>query len=284
MRAILVTGASTGIGQRSCTDLANAGFLVFAGVRKLSDGEQFKNNPNISTVLLDITNTEQIHEAHNTISKRVGDHGLYGLFNNAGIAIGGPLELLPLDSLRNQFEVNVIAQISVTQIFLPLLRKAKGARLLFTGSQSGYFTKPYVAPYSASKHALEAVVNSLRFELRNMDIHVSLLQPGVIKTPIWNKSLDLGNEIEKQMDKKHYHFYESDMDFIKKGVSLSSHSGIDASVVGRDVLHVFNSDQPKIRYKIGMDAKITFLMSRLPDKMREFLVSKKIKNLKKKLR
>lgn len=283
MKAILVTGASTGIGKQSCQDLADKGYLVFAGVRKLEDGEQFKNNPNISPIILDITKKDQIESALLTIEKRVGDHGLYGLFNNAGIALGGPLELLPLEEIRFQFEVNVVAQISILQSFLPLLRKAKKARILFTGSQSGYFTKPYVAPYSASKHALEAIVNSLRYELREMNIFVSMLQPGVIKTPIWLKSLKAGDAVEAKMDKTHFSYYQEDMAFLKKGVELSSKIGISVNEVSAKVIHAFESDQPKIRYKIGRDAKIGFLLSRLPDSWREALVWKKIEKLKQKL-
>lgn len=283
MKAILVTGASTGIGQQSCIDLAEKGFLVFAGVRKEQDGLQFKNNPHISPIILDITKESNQLSAFEIIEKRVGDHGLYGLFNNAGIALGGPLELLPLEQIRNQFEVNVIAQIATLQTFLPLMRKAPNGRILFTGSQSGYFTKPYVAPYSASKHALEAIVNSLRYELRDMNIFISLLQPGVIKTPIWNKSLESGSKVENEMDKTHYDLYEEDMNFLKKGVKLSSEIGIEASKVSQKVVHAFYDNNPKIRYKIGKDAKIGFVLSRLPDEWREFLVWRKIAKLKKKL-
>lgn len=283
MKSILITGASTGIGKKSTFDLADAGFFVFAGVRREEDKKPFLNNPNISPIILDITNEEHLNLAFDTIQKRVGDHGLFGLFNNAGIAIGGPLEILPLDRIRQQFEVNVTAQLAVTQKFLPLIRKSPAGRIVFTGSQSGYFTKPYVAPYSASKHALEAIVNSLRFEVRKMNIKVSLIQPGVIKTPIWKKSLAAGQKIEEEMDKEHFSHYEEDMDFLKKGVELSSQIGIEPSAVSRKVCDAFSSNNPRIRYKVGRDAYVTFLLSRLPDRMREHLVFKKISKLKKKL-
>ena len=187
--AVVITGASTGIGAASAVELARRGFSVFAGVRKRCDGERLKaQSPHIVPLLLDVTDAGQIAAAAETVGRAVGDAGLAGLVNNAGIVVAGPLEILPLDQLRLQLEVNVVGQIAVTQAFLPLLRKARG-RIVNMGSFNGRIASPYLAPYAASKHALEALSDAMRLELRAWGIRVSVIEPGATTTPIWDKSL-----------------------------------------------------------------------------------------------
>ena len=187
--AVVITGASTGIGAASATELARHGFSVFAGVRKQRDGERLTaQSGHIVPLLLDVTNSEQIASAAETVCRSVGDAGLAGLVNNAGIVVAGPLEILPLDQLRLQLEVNVVGQIAVTQAFLPLLRKARG-RIVNMSSLNGRIASPYLAPYAASKHALEAVNNAIRLELRAWGIRVLVIEPGATTTPIWDKAI-----------------------------------------------------------------------------------------------
>ena len=145
-------------------------------------------SPDIIPLLLDVTDSAQIAAAAETVGRAVGDAGLAGLVNNAGIVVAGPLEILPLDQLRLQLEVNVVGQIAVTQAFLPLLRKARG-RIVNMSSLNGRIASPYLAPYAASKHALEAVNNAIRLELRAWGIRVSVIEPGATTTPIWDKSI-----------------------------------------------------------------------------------------------
>ena len=151
-RAVLVTGTSTGIGQACALELDKLGFRVFASVRKEADAERVKSQASgrLTTVMMDVTDEGTIQEVARGIEESVGETGLYGLVNNAGIAVPGPLECVPLDRVRYQLEVNVIGQLAVTQAFLPLIRAAKG-RVVNMGSISGIVAPPYLGPYSASK-------------------------------------------------------------------------------------------------------------------------------------
>src|SRR4029078_2071949 len=164
-RVFLFTGASTGIGAACAIGCALRGMTVFAGVRNLMAGAALnaEGGAAIIPLHLDVTDRESIKRAADSVKRHVGESGLSGLVNNAGIAIGSPLELIPLDQLRRQLEVNVIGQIAVTQAVLPLLRRARG-RIVNMGSIAGRSTIPMMGPYSASKHALEALTDALRLE------------------------------------------------------------------------------------------------------------------------
>jgi NAD(P)-dependent dehydrogenase (short-subunit alcohol dehydrogenase family) len=184
----IVTGASSGIGQACAVRLARAGWRVLAGVRREGDAPE-----GTEELLLDVTDAEQIRDA----AERVDE--LNGLVNNAGIALGSPLELVPVDQLRHQLEVNLVGQVAVTQALLPALRRAKG-RIVFMGSIAGRSALPFLAPYAASKHALEAVADSLRLELKPFGIPVSIVEPGSIRTAIWGRSAARADELAATMD------------------------------------------------------------------------------------
>src|SRR5216684_7141096 len=182
---IVITGASTGIGEACALRLDGLGYRVFAGVRRFADGEALKkkSSDRLSPVMLDVTSEESITAAVRT----VGDVPLAGLVNNAGIVVAGPLELIPIAMWRKQLEVNVIGQVAVTQAFLPMLRAGCG-RIVNMGSIAGRSALPFSGPYCASKFALEGLTDSLRMELRQFGISVSIIEPGAVKTPIWEKT------------------------------------------------------------------------------------------------
>ena len=188
--AVVITGASTGIGEACALHLDKLGFRVFAGIRKAVDGDSLRQRASerLVPVRLDVSDQMEIDEAARHIIQALGGHGLAGLINNAGIVVGGMLEFLPLEALRRQLEVNVVGQIAVTQALLPSLRKARG-RIVNIGSVAGLISSPFTGAYSASKFALEALTDSLRMELRPWKIHVSLIEPGFIQTPILKKSV-----------------------------------------------------------------------------------------------
>ena len=188
MRTALVTGASSGIGQACAVALVSSGWRVLAGVRREGDAPE-----GTEEVLLDVTEPEQIQDAAGRVEQ------LDGLVNNAGIALSAPLELVPPEELRYQLEVNVVGQIAVTQALLPALRRARG-RIVFVGSIAGRSALPFLGPYAASKHALEAVADSLRVELRPFGIHVSIVEPGTIKTKIWSTSAARAERLAAGMD------------------------------------------------------------------------------------
>src|SRR3972149_6942761 len=198
--AVVVTGASTGIGRACVQRLDTMGFRVFGGVRREVDGESLKSETSdrVTPILIDVTDSVSIASAAEVVAAAVGEAGLAGLVNNAGIPVPGPLEFLPLEDIRRQLEVNVIDQIAVTQAFLPLLRKGRG-RIVNVGSIAGKFATPFLGPYTASKHAMEGLSDALRQELRPWGIHVALVEPGSIATPIWQKGQANANEIEQRL-------------------------------------------------------------------------------------
>ena len=165
--SVVITGASTGIGAACALALDKLGYRVFAGVRNPADGEQLQRQagPRLMPIRLDVTDEASIAAAHHTVSAMMGEQGLAGLINNAGIGVVGPIEALPLAGWRRQFDVNLFGLIAVTQAFLPLIRKGQG-RIVNMGSIAGRAAMPFMAPYGASKHALVAVTDALRIVLQ----------------------------------------------------------------------------------------------------------------------
>ena len=279
-RFVLITGASTGIGAACAMGCAGQGMTVFAGVRNPDAGAALRarGGAAIIPLELDVTEGESIERAAGMVEHHVGDAGLFGLVNNAGIAIGSPLELIPLAQLRRQLEVNVVGQIAVTQAVLPLLRRARG-RIVNMGSIAGRGTIPMTGPYSASKHALEALTDALRLELYPWGIEVSIIEPGAIATPIWDKSLQISLDVEKDIPVETKHLYEAAAARIKETMSVAAARAIPPDAVVRAVLHALTAKRPKTRYLVGRDAKLRALMLKwLPDRLQDWIL-KKVLNL-----
>jgi len=278
-RFVVITGASTGIGAGCAIGCAQQGMTVFAGVRNLQAGEalQAKEGAAIIPLQLDVTDDESIKRAADTVRQRVGGAGLAGLINNAGIAIGSPLEVIPLSQLRKQLEVNVIGQIAVTQAFLPLLRQAHG-RIVNMGSIAGRGTIPMMGPYSASKFAMEALTDALRLELYPWCIHVSIIEPGAIATPIWDKSLSTALDVEKDMPSDAKLLYEKAARQVREAVQEAAQRAIPVDAVVQAVLHALTAPRPKTRYLVGTDAKLRAFMAKwLPDRMQDWILKKVLK-------
>lgn len=272
--AVLVTGASTGIGEACALHLDRLGHRVFAGVRRASDGERLRAaaSTRLSPIALDVTDAAQIDAAAAGIGRAVGERGLQGLVNNAGIAIGGPVESLALDEWRQQLEVNVIGQVAVTRAFLPLIRAGRG-RIVFIGSSAGRVSVPLMAPYSASKHALEAIAESLRHELRPQGIAVSLVEPGAVKTPIWDKGRALADRIEGELSADVRVRYARFIAALRQGMESQERVGIDPLVVARTVERELFGRRPRPRTLVGSDAKLQGVITRLlPDRLRDLLI------------
>ncbi len=214
-----------------------------------------------------------VKAAAETVAHALGDAPLSGLVNNAGIAVASPLEFVPLDALRRQLEVNVTGQVAVTQAFLPSLRSSRG-RIVNMGSVSGRFASPFMGPYSASKFALEALSDSLRLELRPWGIHVSILEPGVIATPIWRKSLLAADELATGMPEEAHTLYGRAIQAIRQRVE--SIGGVPAERVARVVAHALTARRPRPRYVVGRDARVAVGLSYLPTRMRDWLVAKRL--------
>lgn len=273
-RVVVITGASTGIGAACALLLDKLGFSVFAGVRKDIDGQALrqKASPRLIPIFLDVTDPESIISAVETVKNAVGDRGIWGLVNNAGIVIPGPLELLPIADFRHQIEVNVTGQLAVTQGFLGLLRQGRG-RIVNMGSISGRSAVPFMGAYNASKFALEGLTDAMRMELRPWGISVSIIEPGAIATPIWEKSLSQADTDQENLSQSALNLYGQAMQAVRKSVGIIASKGIPADIVAQSVLHALTAKHPKTRYLVGQDAKIgVFLKRLLPDKVYDRLI------------
>lgn len=258
-RHVLVTGSSTGIGKACAIYLAERGFSVIAAVRKPQDGQTLEAaSKNIRTIQLDIASAESIAAATTQITEITANSGLAGLVNNAGIGVFGPVEFVPPEGWRHQFEVNVVGHVAVTQAMLPLLRKHvataghNSARIVFIGSLTGRVTIPTLGPYSASKHAVAGLAAALRMELRDQGILVSLLEPGAIQSDIWRKGDENANSIPS--DSPVRKLYGQQIDAVIRISRKSAADAIPAEVVARLVEKCLTARRPPLRRTVGRDA------------------------------
>lgn len=272
---IVITGASTGIGEACALYLDELGYRVFAGVRQPADGDALKAKASarLTPILLDVTNEASIDRAAKAVEDAVGAAGLAGLVNNAGIGIGGPLEILALADLRMQFEVNVIGQVAVTQAFLPLLRKSRG-RIVNMGSIAGRAAMPFMGPYSASKFALEALTDAMRLELQPWGIRVSIVEPGAVESRIWDKAKHRTDQIDARWSTEEKSLYRDALAPVRKAVERAAQRAIPARVVAKAVAHALSAARPKTRYLVGLDARLrAALAAWLPDRVQDRLLT-----------
>jgi len=275
-RTILITGASTGIGEACARLFDEEGATVFAGVRKDADGERLREgcSGRLRPVILDVTEPAQIEAAFSIIGDAVGSRGLDGLVNNAGVARGGPLEYLAVDEWRDQFEINVFGQVAVTQAAIDLVRAAEG-RIVFIGSIASRVSTPFMGPYAASKHAIAAVAEALSHELRPWGIKVSLVEPGVIATDIWGKGRETLARLDEQLPPEAHERYGQVFDDFRASIDKSDASGIPAVDVARKVAHALTASRPKPRYLVGTDALVAGFADRLlPDVVMDVMVDR----------
>jgi NAD(P)-dependent dehydrogenase (short-subunit alcohol dehydrogenase family) len=275
-RHVLVTGASTGIGAACARTLAARGWRVFAGVRKLADGEALAagSEGRIIPLQLDVTNREQLQAVVQEIGAQCGEAGLQGVVNNAGIALAGPLEFMPLDAFQRQFDVNVLGLVAVTQAVLPLIRKSRG-RVVLMGSNSGFMCEPFLAGYGATKHAVEAIADSLRIELRPWGIEVALIEPGAIKTPIWSKSREAAEQLFVGMPPECEKLYAAPIAALRKMVEKIPASAIPPERVAAAVAHALEARRPRTRYPVGLDSIGGSILVRfIPDRWLDWIIRK----------
>ncbi|MHA2283894.1 MAG: SDR family oxidoreductase [Promethearchaeota archaeon] len=276
--AVLITGASTGIGKACALLLDRSGYKVFAGVRKTQVGKelQAEASERLTPVILDITKAEQIAGAVEAIKEALGANlSLAGLVNNAGIAVPGPIEYLPIDFLRQQLEVNVIGHIAVTQAFLPLIRKGQG-RIVNTSSAIDRFALPFLGTYCASKFAMEVFTDSLRRELLSWNIHVSIVKPGLIETPMWEKSYAVADAIEAELPPQAKELYTESfatgIGFMEK---LRHRRASPPEAVAKAVRRCLEARRPKSRYLVGAGARLPKLIATfVPDRLADWGVRK----------
>jgi NAD(P)-dependent dehydrogenase (short-subunit alcohol dehydrogenase family) len=266
-RHVLITGTSTGIGRACVLRLAKAGFSVLAGVRSEADGKSLEQavGANARAIALDVTDASSIARATESIKQICGEDGLLALVNNAGISVHGPVEHVPMSEWRRQFDVNFFGQIALTQAMLPLLRigvsRHGRARIVMMSSIAGRIAQPIIAPYNASKYALEAASDALRLEVRAQGIRVCLVEPGAIDTPIWAKAE--ANPGAFPPDHPARVLYAKAIDGVVKSARKSATTAIPADRVAQVVEKCLTKRHPRARYLVGTDAHIGAAAKRL---------------------
>ncbi len=290
--AVLITGASTGLGRACAMRLVRDGWLVFAGVRSErdaraveSDARQDASSPGeLVPVMLDVTNPQHIADAAATIKSRVGAAGLRGLVNNAGVGVFGPVEFVTIDQWRRQFEVNLFGQIAVTQAMLPMLRaaaadpgksrtRASTARIVLMSSIAGLVGQPILSPYSASKRALESLGDSLRLELASQRIEVSLIEPGAIRSEIWRKGQESSQPIAT--DTPMGRLYGRAVENVRAAAARAERDAIPAERVAKVVHKCLTARRAPTRVLVGRDATLAAIVKHvLPTRLWDPFIAK----------
>ena len=266
----VVTGTSTGIGAATALHLAETGFHVFAGVRRDADGEALlaQGSEMLTPLIIDVTDEATIVSAVAAVTAIVGDRGLAGLVNNAGIGKPAPLEFQPMADFRTQLEVNLFGPVAMIQRFLPLIRRG-GGRIVNVGSIGGMLVLPLNGAYSASKFGMRAISDALRLELRQWHIHVSLIEVAPVKTPIFGKTYAELDALDQTLSETGYRLYSRQIAAIREAVEKADVDAEPPSVVAKAVAHALTSDKPKPRYLVGHGGRQTQAAAALPDRARD---------------
>ncbi|BDS10387.1 SDR family oxidoreductase [Aureispira anguillae] len=261
---VVITGASTGIGYATTQALIKKGYRVFGSVRKQADADKLSQEfgEQFEALIFDVTQADAVKREAARVEQIIGTEGLYALINNAGIAVGGPMMHLPLDDLRWQMEVNVIGLVSTTQAFLPLLGAKKDCphppgRILNISSVAGKISNPFMGPYCASKHAVEAISNTMRIELLLYGIDVVVIGPGVVKTPIWDKAEQDDFEAYKNTD------YKSAAQKFQHFINKVSTEGFEQKEFGEMMAKIIETPTPKLRYPLVYGKLKNWILPRL---------------------
>jgi NAD(P)-dependent dehydrogenase (short-subunit alcohol dehydrogenase family) len=271
-----VTGASTGIGRAAALRLDRAGWRVFAGVRREEDAEALRaaGSERLAPLILDVTDAGQIAAAAERVGEAVGEAGLDGLVDNAGIGVIGPLETLPLEDFRRQIEVNLTGQVAVAQAALPLIRRATG-RVVFVSSVGGRMALPFGGPYHAAKFGLEAVADSLRQELRPWRIEVVVIEPGSIDTPIWERAVSAYERMAAQAPAAQEGLYGERLARLREGAMKTAARGISPDRAAKAIERALTAGRPRTRVRVGLDARGQILLRRLlPDRALDALIAR----------
>lgn len=276
MRSVLITGASTGIGRATALRLDERGWRVFAGVRREEDAASLREaaSERLTPLILDVTDAAQIAAAAERIGAEVGEAGLDGLVNNAGIGVPGPLETLPVEDFRRQIEVNLTAHVAVTQAMLPAVRRARG-RVVFITSIGGLMAFPMFGAYNAAKFGLEAVGDVFRQELRQWGIRVSIVEPGSIATPIWERGEAEVDAIGARARDGHADLYGEAIDAYREVAMKTAARGIPPERVAKTIERALTARRPRTRYLVGADARGQAIAKAvLPDRAVDWLVAR----------
>lgn len=277
MQSVVITGASTGIGWATAKLLLDRGFRVFGSVRKQADADRLKAEfgANFTPLLFDVTDEAGVLAAAREVRAALGGETLAGLVNNAGIAVAGPVLELAADEFRRQMDVNVVGPIIATQAFGPLLGsdpslKGPKGRIVMISSVAGKSGNPLMSAYSASKHAIEGLSESLRREMMLFGIGVIIVAPGAVKTPIWGKA--------EEVDISGYRnspFFPS-LQRIRKFMLQLGESGLPPEKIADAIADALTSPRPKVRYQITPDPMRHLITAVLPKRMVDRIIAKRL--------
>lgn len=262
MPAVLITGTSRGIGRATALRLARAGWDVRATVRRAEDGEELlaeagEAAARLRPLTLDLTDDAQVAGLDAALPER-----LDAVVNNAGVVVSGPLESLSADDLREQFEINVVGQVAVTNLVLPRLRKSRG-RIVFVSSLSGRISTPMTGAYNASKFALEAIADAWRLELRQWGISVSLVEPAMTDTDLWRKAPETLRDGEAEMSAEHRELYAGHLDGMRKTIPRMQKMAKPVEGVAATIERALTADRPRARYPVGADVRVQAALNAL---------------------
>jgi NAD(P)-dependent dehydrogenase (short-subunit alcohol dehydrogenase family) len=255
MKTVLITGASSGIGRATVRRLDAAGWKVFAGVRKEEDAAALRaeGSERLEPLMLDVLDPDAIAAAGERVAAEPG--GLDGLVDNAGTAVAGPLEALPIEDFRRQLELNLTAQLAVAQAMLPAIRAARG-RVVLISSMGGRVALPMTGAYHASKFGLEGLGDSLRQELAPWGIKVVLVEPGSIDTPIWSSGEKDADRIFAKASPRTRELYEGMVERYRQVVKDTAERGVPPEKVAARIEHALVTRRPRARYLVGIDAQV----------------------------
>jgi len=278
MKSVVVTGASTGIGWATAKLLLNRGFRVFGSVRKQADADRLKAEfgANFTPLLFDVTDEAAVLAAAREVRTALNGEKLAGLVNNAGIAVSGPVLGLAADDFRRQMDVNVIGPIIATQAFGPLLGadpslKGPPGRIVMISSVAGKNGNPLTPAYSASKHAIEGLSESLRRELMLFGIDVVIVAPGPVKTPIWSKGQQ-AVDVSRYQNSPYLPALQKASAFMQHLESI----GLPPERIAERVFEALTLPQPKVRYQITPDPMRHLMMTMLPKRMVDKIIAKRL--------
>jgi NAD(P)-dependent dehydrogenase (short-subunit alcohol dehydrogenase family) len=276
MKNILITGASTGIGYELVKVFAQGGYKVFGSLRKPEDAEKLSSEfgEAFHPLIFDVTDEKSISKASEELLHTIGDQGLAGLINNAGIAIGGPVMHTQVEDYRRQFEVNLFGVVAVTKTFLPMLGAVKNyaktpGKIINISSVSGQIAYPFLGPYCASKFALEGFSEVLRRELLLYGIDVIVIGPGAVKTPIWKKSKTVSPDM---LNSDYAPALSKFTSQLKKNVE----NALNAGDLAQSIFHIFRKKHPKTRYTFQSSMFIRYILPKylLPPRILDKLIMK----------
>jgi NAD(P)-dependent dehydrogenase (short-subunit alcohol dehydrogenase family) len=277
MKSVVVTGVSTGIGWGAAKVLTGQGFRVFGSVRKPADAERLKAElgPDFVPLMFDVTDEAAVSAGAVQVREALAGETLFGLVNNAGVAVAGPLLYLPVDDFRRQIEINLTGVVIATQAFAPLLgadTSLKGApgRIVNISSVGGRNGTPFMAPYNASKFALEGLSEALRRELMLLGIDVIVIAPGAVATAIWGKA--------DEVDTARYQNtpYAPALEKVRQYMLTMGGKGLPPETLGRAIAHALTTPKPKVRYTIAPNPLETFMIAHLPRRLVDRMMASRL--------